>query len=492
MIPLPFKTDLALLAPELFLAGMALLLILVGAFYGDRSARLIHVIAILGLFTCALELASEAKLWSATLAFHGMFSTDMFALTFKVLCLTGAAFALMISVPPLRAQNMMRFEYPVLVTLSVLGMMLMISAHSFLTLYMGLELSSLALYVLAAFRRDNVLSAEAGMKYFILGALASGMLLFGISLVYGFSGTLDFQGVATGLAAHAPAHHGVTIGMVFILVALVFKLSGVPFHMWTPDVYQGAPTPVTAFFAMVPKMAAFAVLLQLLFGPFAALRDSWAPIILFVAVASMIWGAVAAVVQTNIKRLIAYAAITNIGYALLGVVAGTAAGISASILFLGIYLIMTAGFFAAVLSIQTESGDEVQDIQDLAGLSRTHPLVAYLLVVMLFAMAGIPPLAGFFGKFVVFQSLVQAGYYGVAVLGVVASVVAAYYYLKIIRTMFFDAPVGITQLRIDGGQQLVALAAVLFVLVFILASQPFYHLATQAAQVIVPATPLNP
>lgn len=341
-------------------------------------------------------------------------------------------------------------------------MMLMVSANNFLALYMGLELQALSLYVLAAFHRNSARSSEAGIKYFVLGALSSGMLLFGISLIYGFTGSIDFGVVGNTLEALESVPLGVIFGLVFILAGLAFKISAAPFHMWTPDVYQGAPTAVTALFAMVPKIAAMALLMRLLFDPFAALSDQWGQIIYFLALMSMLVGAFAAIAQDNIKRLLAYSSIGNMGYALVGVAVGTAAGAGAVVLYLTIYMVMTAGVFAVVMSMRRQ-GLSVFKISDLSGLSQTSPALAYSMAILMFSMSGIPPAAGFFGKLVVFNAAVAEGYYVLAVVGVLSSVVAAYYYLRVVKVMFFDEPEDAFDKDMPFARRAVLLISILFV-----------------------------
>ncbi len=444
MIPqaTPLHFDFASLMPlwpEVTLAASALLFILLGAVWGNSGTRYLSA---LGVILCAVvagllwhqpQTLGEGALTSA----NGQFLQTEFSRFVKYLILAGVSAILIMSLSVARAQAAInRFEYPILVVLSACGMFLMASANDFLTLYVGLELQSLALYVLAAFRRDDIRSAESGLKYFVLGALSSGLLLFGISLIYGFSGTISYA----GLAALGAANHGLMLGIVFVMAGLAFKISAVPFHMWTPDVYEGAPTLTTAFFALVPKVAAMAALTNLLLGPLAGLDGAWSQIILFLAVASLTWAAFAGIGQQNIKRLLAYSSIGNIGFILLGLLVGSAAGVSAMLVYIVIYMVMTLGTFAAILSLTHADGQDIGAISDLSGLSKTHPVQAYVLAIMMFSVAGIPPLAGFLGKVMIVNAVVTAGYIGVAIIAVLASVVAAYYYLRVIKVMFFDAP----------------------------------------------------
>ena len=356
----------------------------------------------------------------------------------KVLALIGSAVAIVMSIGYARAQKFERFEYPVLIVIATLGMMMMISANDLIAVYLGLELQSLALYVIAAINRDSVRSTEAGLKYFVLGALSSGMLLYGASLVYGFTGTTTFAGIAAALGGGTPSL-GLVFGLVFLIAGLAFKISAVPFHMWTPDVYEGAPTPVTAFFAAAPKVAAMALFVRVVVSPFAPITPDWQQILSFIAIASMVLGAFAAIGQRNIKRLMAYSSIGHMGYALVGLAAGTEAGVQGVIIYITIYLAMTLGAFACILSMRRREG-MVYEISDLAGLSKTHPIMAFMLAVIMFSLAGIPPLAGFFAKFYVFLAAIESGLYVLAVIGVVASVVGAFYYLRIVKIMYFDDP----------------------------------------------------
>lgn len=425
---------LAPVVPEILLAVGAMALLMLGAFRGQQAMAQVTWGSVL-LLLVALFLT--LRLDSGTL-FNGAITIDTFAILMKVLVLAGSALAIIMSVDYMRAEKFEQFEYPVLIVLSSLGMLLMVSATDLIVLYLGLELQSLALYVLAAIRRDSARASEAGLKYFVLGALSSGMLLYGCSLIYGFAGTTSFAGIASVVTGEH-ASLGVLFGLVFILAGLIFKISGFPFHMWTPDVYEGAPTPITAFFAMAPKMAAMALIIRVLVQAFGDVTSDWQQIIVFVSIGSMVLGAFAAIGQNNIKRLLAYSSIANMGFALVGLAAGTTEGVSGVLLYMVIYLIMTAGTFAAVLSMR-RGGAYVEDISDLAGLARSNPGMAFFLGVMMFSLAGIPPLAGFFAKFYVFLAAVEAGLFPLAIIGVLASVVGAYYYLRIVKIMYFDEP----------------------------------------------------
>jgi len=426
------------LFPEMFLACAAMLLLMYGVFSGerDKQSELSGWLAIVLLGLTGFMIAGQDP--GTRKLFDGAIVVDDFARFMKLLILGGSVFAIILSFDYLRRANILKFEFPVLVLLCALGMLLLTSANNLISLYLALELQSLALYVLASFRRDNVLSAEAGMKYFVLGALSSGMLLYGCSLVYGFTGTLGFDGIALALES-ADRSIGLIFGLVFILTGIAFKLSAVPFHMWTPDVYQGAPTPVTAFFAAAPKVAAFAMLIRIVLDAFPAISADWGQIIIAISVASMVLGAFAAIGQTNIKRLMAYSSIGHVGYALVGLSAGTEQGVQGVLIYLAIYVVMTLGAFACILAMRREDRD-VEDIAELAGLWRHKPMLALLFAMLLFSMAGIPPLAGFFAKFYVFLAAIDAGLFWLAVVGVVTSVVSAFYYLAIIAKMFFQEP----------------------------------------------------
>ncbi len=423
------------LLPEIFLTIMALLLLMIGAFGRDEQSAAPGWLAIATLIVTGLLVIAQGE--GTAELFNGAVIVDPFARFMKILILGASALGLLLSFDYLRSMGVLKFEFFVLALLATVGMMLMASANNLISLYLALETQSLALYVLAAFRRDSVLSAEAGLKYFVLGALSSGLLLYGASLIYGFTGTTSFAGIATALGTGHSV--GLTFGMVFLLSGIVFKVSAVPFHMWTPDVYQGAPTPVTAFFAAAPKAAAFAMLIRVLQDAFPAISGEWKQIIVTVSVLSMLLGAFAAIGQTNIKRLMAYSSIGHVGYALVGIAAGSPEGISGVMVYLAIYVVMTLGTFACILAMRRK-GEFVEEIADLRGLWQTQPMLAFMLAMLLFSMAGIPPLAGFFAKFYVFLAAVKAGLYWLAVLGVVTSVVSAFYYLSIIARMYFEEP----------------------------------------------------
>ena len=425
--------------PEIFLAVASLALLMLGVFLRGDPTNRIAWLSVLALIVTGILLFWEPVSGTRT-ALGGFYVVDSFALFFKVLVLIGSALAIVMSLDYIASEKMQRFEFPILMLLATLGMMMMLSANDLIALYVALELQSLALYVVAAFQRDSVRSTEAGLKYFVLGALSSGMLLYGASMVYGFAGTTTFAGLAKAFVGEEPAALGLVIGLVFVIAGLAFKVSAVPFHMWTPDVYEGAPTPVTAFFAAAPKLAATGLFLRVMVGPFHDLHDAWLQVIWFVSVASMILGAVAAVAQTNIKRLMAYSSIGNIGYALVGLAPGTPEGVRGVLVYMAIYLFMTIGTFGCIL-LMREKGKYIEGIYDLAGLSKTNPLMAMGLAVFMISMAGVPWLGGFFGKFFVFYAAVQAGLIWLVVIGVVTSVVSAFYYLRIVKVMYFDEPV---------------------------------------------------
>jgi NADH-quinone oxidoreductase subunit N len=409
-----------------------------GAYGGEGKTRIIDVASIVLIVIAGVILVTlrPGKLTT----FGGSFIVDDFARYLKILALIGSAAAILLSLDYVKRERQERFEYSVLVLLATLGMLMLISASDLIALYLGLELMSLPLYVVAASHRDVLRSTEAGLKYFVLGALSSGMLLYGASLIYGFTGTVSFAGIAQA-AGHdsGAAGVGLIFGIVFLFAGFCFKVSAVPFHMWTPDVYEGAPTPVTAFFAAAPKVAGIAMFVRAAVVAFPGITSQWQQIVVFVSIASMVLGAFAAIGQRNIKRLMAYSSIGHMGFALIGLAAGTAEGIQGVLVYMAIYVSMTLGVFAVILSMRRSTG-MVESIDQLAGLARTHPATAFFLAMLLFSMAGIPPLAGFFAKFYVFLAAIKAGLYILAVIGVLASVVGAYYYLTIIKVMYFDEP----------------------------------------------------
>ena len=468
--------QLSVALPELTLALGAMALLLVGVATPKERGELVLWVAVLVLALAGFFVVSGSG--TATL-FGDSFIVDPFARVMKLLTVIGAATTLLMSVDYWKAVGRLKFEFPVLVLLAATGMLMMISANDLIALYVGLELQSLALYVLAAFDRHSARSSEAGLKYFVLGALSSGMLLYGASLIYGFTGSTLFADIAATVQPSG-VNLGLVFGLVFLLAGLAFKISAVPFHMWTPDVYEGAPTPVTAFFAAAPKLAAMALIVRTLFAAFPAVTHEWQQIVTFLAIASMALGSFAAIGQRNIKRLMAYSSIGHMGYALVGLAAGTVEGVQGVIIYLAIYLAMTLGTFACILAMRRK-GRMVEDIDQLAGLSRTSPLMAFMLAMLLFSLAGIPPLAGFFAKFYVFLAAIHAGLYALAVTGVLLSVVGAYYYIRIIKLIYFDAP-GARFEPMQGA--LVAVLGVngLFVLFFFLYPAPLVNIAGAAAK----------
>ena len=448
-------SSLALVAPEILLglSGLALLLI---AAWSRNAGRLVNILAAVALggasFLVAPALCGGA-MGPDTLAFGGQFAADAFASFAKILIFVSAIGCLMVAPRFFERDGGIRPEYPVLMLFAALGMAIMVSATDFMTLYLGLELNSLSAYVLASFMRSDDRSAEAGLKYFVLGALASGILLYGTSLVYGFTGTTSFEGVRAAMSGELSM--GLLFGLIFVLAGLAFKIAAVPFHMWTPDVYEGAPTPVTTFFATAPKVAAVALTARVALDAFGMQMDAWRQIVIFAALASIVVGALGAIGQSNLKRLLAYSSINNVGFILIGLAAGTAAGVSAMFVYLAIYVAMSLGSFVAVLMLRNAQGDQVESLGDIAGLSSTRPLLALCLAMMMFSLAGIPPLFGFWGKFVVFWAAVEADLVTLAAIGIAASVIGAFYYIKVVKVMYFDEPVGVATARSDWAHWLI-------------------------------------
>src|SRR5215207_763278 len=425
--------DLLPVLPEIVLAIGAMALLMFGAFSGEHSARAIN-----WLSTLLLIVAGAAVVWlpeGTLVTFGGSFVVDQFARFLKLLALTGSATAILMSMDYFAAKQQEKFEYPILIVLSTAGMLMLISAADLIALYLGLELMSLALYVVAAIERDSVRATEAGLKYFVLGALSSGMLLYGASLIYGFTGTVSFAGIAQ---AANQGGIGLTFGLVFLFAGFCFKVSAVPFHMWPPDVYEGAPTPVTAFFATAPKVAAMALTMRVALDAFGGQVGAWPPIVIFAALLSIVIGALGAIGQANIKRLMAYSSINNVGFILIGLAAATPVGASAMLVYLAIYVAMTVAGFVAILLLRDEDGAPVEAIADLAGLSKTRPWLSLAMASVMFSLAGIPPLFGFWAKFVVFRAAVQADLIALAAIGIAASVIGAFYYIKVVKVMYFD------------------------------------------------------
>jgi len=461
--------------PELVLAVGAMVLLMIGAYRGQGTTRLVTMLAVcLLVLVGVLELSLPA---GKLVTFGGSFIVDDFARFLKILALIASAATLILATDFLSVPSQRTFEFSILVLLSTLGMLVLISAGDLITLYLGLELMSLALYVVAASARDNAKSSEAGLKYFVLGALSSGMLLYGASLIYGFTGTVSFAGIA---AAATTGSIGIVFGLVFLLAGLCFKVSAVPFHMWTPDVYEGAPTPVTAFFASAPKVAALAVFTRATLTAFPGIVTQWQQILVFVAIASMALGSFAAIGQTNIKRLMAYSSIGHMGFALVGLAAGTVEGAQGVLVYIAIYVAMTLGTFSIILAMK-RNGRAVEQISDFAGLSRTNPLLAFVFAMFLFSLAGVPPLAGFFGKWYVFVAAIKANLFTLAVIGVLTSVVGAFYYLSIVKVMYFDQPLAkLDPMRVEL-RAVLAVAGV-FNIFFFAYPAPLVSMASAAAK----------
>lgn len=451
--------SLLLTAPELILTISSLILLMVSAWAGDKSGKLLTWLAVLTLAVAAFFIPGIRD--SGAIGFEGLFVADSFAAFSKILIYIAAAAAMLAASGWFSLDRDFRAEYPILILLSTIGMGLMVSAGDFLTLYVGLELLSLASYVLASFQRSDNRSAEAGLKYFVLGALASGILLYGVSLLYGFTGSTLFGGVSAALRDGVST--GELFGIVFVLAGIAFKISAVPFHMWTPDVYEGAPTPVTAFFASAPKVAAIALLTRVCIEAMGPATFEWRQIVIFMALASTILGGVAAIGQNNIKRLLAYSSINNVGFALIGLAAGTQEGVASVLFYMAVYVVMTLGTFFILLKMRDEDGRPVESIQSLSGLSRTRPGLALAMAMFMFSLAGIPPLMGFWPKFFVFNAAVEANLTWLAAVGIATSVIGAYYYLKIIKIMYFDDPAPAFARRGFGVESALILASALFV-----------------------------
>ncbi len=468
--------------PELLLAVGSYVFLMVGVVRKNtvtpllfKAFGLLLIVVLLFLLSLPVEKVS---------VLNDMFTLDRFALFTKIAVAVGMFLVCLLSARYVRDENIEKFEYPVLLMLATLGMFMMISANHMMSFYVGLELQSLSLYVLASFRSNCIRSTEAGLKYFILGAISSGLILFGISLIYGFTGGLSYTDIAANIPQlEADALTACLFGLVFLISGIAFKISAVPFHMWTPDVYEGAPSSVTAMFAMVPKIAALAALMRMLAGPFEGVLDQIQPILIFLSVMSMFWGAFAGLSQTNLKRLMAYSSIGNIGYALIAVIIGTPEGYAAALYYMILYMIMTAGVFAIIMFMRRD-GRPLNQLQDLAGLSKTHPLIAYAMALLMFSLSGIPPLAGFFGKLFVFQAAVIEGFYVLAVVGVVASVISAAYYIRIIKIMFFDEETEAFDEFDSRARRFVLVLSAGFTLLLILFPYQLLNMAQQATQTL--------
>ena len=425
--------NLSFIIPEIFISLSVMFLLILGVFK-KNSFELIHNLSIIVLLITGVIVFNETLEIEKILLFNGSVVIDYLSSFMKIITLLAAFIVLAISKNYLDNFKISKIEYPILILSSVLGMMVMISSNDLIVFYMGLELQSLALYVLATFNRNNLKSSEAGLKYFVLSALSSGLLLYGCSLIYGFSGSTNFEIIASQLDSN---EYALTFGIVFILVGLAFKISAVPFHMWAPDVYEGSPTTVTLFFTMVPKIAALTVFIRFLYVPFLELIDQWQMILVFLSIASMLFGAIAAIGQKNIKRLIAYSSIGHIGYALAGVASASNDGIQSSVIYLTIYIVMNLGLFSCLLMLR-RNDNYYESIDDLSGLSKNHPILSFSLLVILFSLAGIPPLAGFFAKFYIFKAVIEQSMYFLAIVGLLSTVIAAFYYLRIIKIIYFD------------------------------------------------------
>ncbi len=424
--------NLDFILPEIFISLAIMFLLILGVFK-KNSSNIIHYLSIVCLLITGILIINNSSGTQVTL-FSGSFIIDNLSSFMKILTILGGASILLMSKKFLKISKIFLIEYPILILSSILGMLVMISSNDLMVFYIGLELQSLALYVLASFNRDQLKSSESGLKYFVLSALSSGLLLYGCSLIYGFSGSTNFDIISNTVNSN---HYGLTFGIVFILVGLSFKISAVPFHMWAPDVYEGSPTPVTLFFSVVPKIAALTVFIRFLYVPFINMMDQWQPIIIFLSIASMIFGAIAAIGQKNLKRLIAYSSIGHIGYALAGLSVGTNEGLQSSIVYISIYIVMNLGFFSCLLMMK-KNDLYFETIEDLSGLSKNHPILSLCFLIVLFSLAGIPPLAGFFAKFYIFKSVIEQSMYFLAIVGLLSTVIAAFYYLRIIKVIYFD------------------------------------------------------
>ena len=425
--------NLQLVFPEIFLSLSIMFLLIFGVFKNKSSNLILNFSSLILLITAVITFNETMNLVEVKI-FNNSIIIDYLSTFMKIITLLSAFLALVISSNYLKAFQILKIEYPILILSSVLGMMIMISSNDLIVFYMGLELQSLALYVLANFNRDQLKSSEAGLKYFVLSALSSGLLLYGCSLIYGFTGSTNFDIISEKLNSN---DYALTFGIVFILVGLAFKVSAVPFHMWAPDVYEGAPTSVTLFFTMVPKIAALTVFIRFLYVPFLNLLDQWQTILIFLSIASMTFGAVAAIGQTNLKRLVAYSSISHVGYTLAGLATGTNEGIQSSVIYFTIYIVMNLGLFSCLLMMK-RNNEYFENLEDLSGLSRNHPLLSLSLLIILFSLAGIPPLAGFFAKFYIFKAVIEQSMYFLAIVGLLSTVIAAFYYLRIIKIMYFD------------------------------------------------------
>jgi len=479
-----FLNDLLLIIPQIFLLFSAIILLMLGSFTKKNSAKIIVYFSVLTLFLVTfLEIFMP---WDIYVIFNNSLVENGFSRFVKSIIFMSSAFVIILSSKWLIRYDEKAFEYPILILFSSLGMSLMISANDLITLYLAIELQSLPLYVMAAFKRDSVESGEAGIKYFVLGALSSSLFLFGSSLIYGFTGSIEFSEISRSIDI-LNINSGIVVGIVFILSGLIFKISAVPFHMWTPDVYEGSATPITAFFATAPKMAAMCMLVNILYGPFSGAFESWQQIIIFVSIASMSLGSFVAIRQTNIKRLLAYSSISHMGFALIGLISPLSQlGVQALLIYMLIYIVTNLGVFACIISLEKNEGETISNTDDLSGLSKKYPFISFSIAMLMFSFAGIPPLAGFFGKYLIFRSAIENGLIEIAVFGLIISVVAAFYYIRIIKIMYFDeSNIKITMLS-SKGLNITNVICTIFIVffIFIYSIFPISELADLAASSI--------
>ncbi len=479
-----FLNDLLLIIPQFFLLFSAIILLMLGSFTKKNSAKIVVYFSVLTLFLVTfLEILMP---WDINVIFNNSLVENGFSRFVKSIIFMSSAFVIILSSKWLIRYDEKAFEYPILILFSSLGMSLMISANDLITLYLAIELQSLPLYVMAAFKRDSVESGEAGIKYFVLGALSSSLFLFGSSLIYGFTGSIEFSEISRSIDI-LNINSGIVVGIVFILSGLIFKISAVPFHMWTPDVYEGSATPITAFFATAPKMAAMCMLVNILYGPFSGAFESWQQIIIFVSIASMSLGSFVAIRQTNIKRLLAYSSISHMGFALIGLISPLSQlGVQALLIYMLIYIVTNLGVFACIISLEKNEGETISNTDDLSGLSKKYPFISFSMAMLMFSFAGIPPLAGFFGKYLIFRSAIENGLIEIAVFGLIISVVAAFYYIRIIKIMYFDeSNIKITMLS-SKGLNITNVICTIFIVffIFIYSIFPISELADLAASSI--------
>ena len=479
-----FLNDLLLIIPQVFLLFSAIILLMLGSFTKKNSAKIVVYFSVLTLFLVTfLEIFMP---WDIHVIFNNSLVENGFSRFVKSIIFMSSAFVIILSSKWLIRYDEKAFEYPILILFSSLGMSLMISANDLITLYLAIELQSLPLYVMAAFKRDSVESGEAGIKYFVLGALSSSLFLFGSSLIYGFTGSIEFSEISRSIDI-LNINSGIVVGIVFILSGLIFKISAVPFHMWTPDVYEGSATPITAFFATAPKMAAMCMLVNILYGPFSGAFESWQQIIIFVSIASMSLGSFVAIRQSNIKRLLAYSSIAHMGFALIGLISPLSQlGVQALLIYMLIYIVTNLGVFACIISLEKNEGETISNTDDLSGLSKKYPFISFSMAMLMFSFAGIPPLAGFFGKYLIFRSAIENGLIEIAVFGLIISVVAAFYYIRIIKIMYFDeSNIKITMLS-SKGLNITNVICTIFIVffIFIYSIFPISELADLAASSI--------